>query len=244
MNAIILEDEALASRRLKRMLDELFSGEVQVIETYESVRALAGYLEENEHPDLLFLDIMVADGNSFDLFDLVKVRSQVIFITAYNEFAAKAFRKNAVDYLMKPLKNEELKEAVEKVKPIDPSIIERIKLELEPYKQRFLIRFGNKLHSVRTQDISYIYSEDKLSFFVQRDGKRVAADLSMRDIMESLDPHLFFRANRQIILSINSIQNMIRYSRSRIKLILDPPFSQEIIVSTDTTPEFKKWMDR
>lgn len=242
--AIILEDEAIASRRLKRMLHELYGEDLQIVKTFQALSDLGEYLLGNTHPDILFQDIMVADGNSFDLFEIVNVKSKIIFTTAYDKFAIEALRNNAVDYLLKPLKKEELAQAVERARVSERDDLEALRKVISPFKERFLIRFGIKLHSVRTVDISYIYSEDKLSFFILKDGKRVPSDLSMQKIQESLDPDLFFRVNRQFLVHIDSIEKMLRYSRSRINLKLDPPYPNDIIISTDNTPKFKTWMDR
>ena len=244
MKAIILEDEIIAYRRLHRLLDELFPNEIEVVESFEAVKDLINYLNENKHPDILFLDIMVADGNSFELFDSVSVESKIIFTTAYDEFAVRAFRKSAIDYLLKPLKKDELKEAVEKVKKYDSGTGQSPQTDVEPYKERFLIRFGNKLYSVKTNEIAYIYSEEKLSFFIMHDGARVPSDIPLQNIQESLDPNVFFRANRQFIVHIDAIAKINRYSRSRINLFLTPDYKADIIISTENTPVFKKWMDR
>jgi DNA-binding LytR/AlgR family response regulator len=244
LSAIILEDEAIAARRLKRMIHEVCGEEIVVIETFQAISDLAEYLLEHTHPDILFQDIMVADGNSFDLYDIVEVRSKVIFITAYDEFAIQALRKNAVDYLLKPLKAEELSNALSRIRQQDTSSLRALQKEFTTYKERFLIRFGNKLHSVNTIDIAYIYSEEKLSFFILRDGKRVPSDLSLQDIQDELNPEQFFRANRQFIIHIDSISQILRYSRARLNLKLEPPYPQDIIISTENTPRFKEWMDR
>jgi DNA-binding LytR/AlgR family response regulator len=242
--AIILEDEAIASRRLKRMLHELYADDLEVIETFQTISELGEYLLKHPHPDLLFQDIMVADGNSFDLFDIVKVNSKIIFVTAYDQFAIKALRNNAIDYLLKPLKKEELSDAIERARLMSQGDHVKLRKELSPYKERFLIRFGNKLHSINTLEIAYVYSEEKLSFFILKNEKRIPSDIPLQQVQEDLDPEQFFRVNRQFIVHIDSIKNMLRYSRSRIKLVIEPLFPQDIIISTETTPKFKSWMDR
>ena len=244
IKAIILEDEAIAARRLRRMLDETFSDSIEVTQTFQSIAGLAEHLLSNTHPDILFLDIQVADGNSFDLFDIVQVRSRVIFTTAYEEYAIQALRKNAADYLLKPIKKAELINAIERAKVNDEEEMEKLRKDLDPYKKRFLIRFGGKLHSVPTDEIAYVYSEEKLSFFILKDGKRVPSDLRLQQIQDSLDPRQFFRVNRQFIVHIEAIDKMLRFSRSRINLKLAPPYPHDIIISTETTPRFKEWMDR
>lgn len=244
LTAIILEDEAIASRRLKRMIHEICGDDVEVVATFQGLSDLGEYLLSHEHPDILFQDIMVADGNSFDLYDIVDVRSKVIFTTAYDEFAIQALRRNAMDYLLKPLKMEELSNAISRIQNLDTSSLKDLRREITPFKERFLIRFGNKLHSIATQDISYIYSEEKLSFFILKDGKRVASDYSLQVLQEELDPQKFFRVNRQFIVHIDSVSQILRFSRARLNLKLDPPFPQDIIISTENTPRFKEWIDR
>ena len=244
LTAIILEDEAIASRRLKRMIHEICGDDVEVVATFQGLSDLGEYLLSNEHPDILFQDIMVADGNSFDLYDIVDVRSKVIFTTAYDEFAIQALRRNAMDYLLKPLKMEELSNAISRIQNLDTSSLKDLRREITPFKERFLIRFGNKLHSITTQDIAYIYSEEKLSFFILKDGKRVASDYSLQVLQDELDPQKFFRVNRQFIVHIDSVSQILRFSRARLNLKLDPPFPQDIIISTENTPRFKEWMDR
>lgn len=244
LTAVILEDESIAARRLKRMLNDLYGEEICVMKIFQSISELAEYLSIQDHPDILFLDIMVSDGNSFDLYDIINIKSNVIFTTAYDEFAIKALRNNAIDYLLKPLRKENLLNAINRASKMNRQVISSIGKEITPYKKRFLIRFGNKLHSVKTDDIAYIYSEDKLSFFILKSGIRVPSDLRLQNLEKDLNPDFFFRANRQFIVQIDSIQKMIRYSRSRINLSLSPEFKGDIIVSTESTPRFKKWMER
>jgi DNA-binding LytR/AlgR family response regulator len=244
INAIILEDEAIAARRLRRMLHDVYGDGLEVQHTFQTVADLGEHLTEHTHPDILFLDIRVADGNSFDLFDIVQVKSRVIFITAYEEFAIQALRKNAADYLLKPIKKHELIEAIDRASVNSGEQVEQIRQDIDPFKKRFLIRFGGKLHSVPTEEIAYVYSEEKLSFFNLKDGTRVPSDFRLQQIQDSLDPEQFFRVNRQFLVHIGAIEKMLRYSRSRINLELNPPYPQDIIISTETTPRFKEWMDR
>lgn len=226
------------------MLHELYSDGVEVIDVFQSIADLADYLLKHEHPDILFQDIMVSDGNSFDLYEIVNVQSNVIFTTAYDEYAIKAMRNNAVDYLLKPLKKDELVHAIERATVMSDQIIKKVSKELNTYKERFLVRFGNKLHSIKSSEIAYIYSEEKLSFFILKDGQRVASDYRLQSLEKELDPKLFFRANRQFIIHIDSIAKMLRYSRARVNLKLIPDYPHDIIISTENTPRFKKWIDR
>ena len=239
LTALILEDEDFAAQRLKRMIEEL-AHDIKVIEIFESIEETANYLISNEQPDMLFVDIHVADGNSFELFEVVEVKSKVIFTTAYDNYAIEAFRKNATDYLLKPINKNQLAEAIEKATPLN---IASEKMRLSEYRNRFLIKFGSKLYSIRSTEIAYIYSKNKVSYFYTVDGERVASDYRLQDLESMLDPKLFFRANRQFIVHIDSIEKMLRHDSSRVKLTLKPHIDEEIVISTDKTRVFKKWLD-
>lgn len=241
LTSIIVEDEKIAADRLLRLINET-GLEIENKAIIESIEETVNYLQSNDIPDIIFLDIHVADSNSFELFKLIEVKSKVIFTTAYSEYGAQAFRQNAVDYLLKPIKKEELKEAINKVQESTSkgsNIAQQVYNEL---KDRFLIKFGSKLTVVKTVDIAYIYSENKISYFMQHNNVRVASDYKLQDLETMLDPQLFFRVNRQFIVNLDSIQNMNTYTKARINLKLNPPFDGEIIVSTEKAPEFKEWL--
>ena len=240
LSAIILEDEHFASKRLQRMIEEL-TYDIKVIQIFESIEDTANYLLANDHPDMLFIDIHVADGNSFDLFEILEISSKVIFTTAYDQYAIEAFRKNATDYLLKPIVKNQLAEAIEKATPLDKKAQ---KFKSSEYRNRFLIKFGSKLHSIKSSDIAYIFSKNKMSYFYTFDGKRIVSDYRLLDLETMLDPVIFFRANRQFIVHVDSIVSMLRHGASRIKLTLNPSIDEEIVISTDKTRLFKKWMDR
>ncbi len=241
MKSIIVEDENIAAQRLLRMLSEADES-IENIAIFESVEEIAQYLLSNEHPDILFLDIQVADGNSFELFKILEVQSKVIFTTAYAEYAATAFRQSAVDYLLKPIKLLELKEAIAKVKD-KKSVLSNSFIDTPvEYKDRFLIKFGVKFSIVKTIDIAYIYSENKIAYFYLKSGAKVASDYKLQDLEDLMDPRLFFRVNRQFIVHLDAILSMNTYSKARVSLKLMPEFKEEIIVSTEKTPELKEWL--
>jgi two-component system, LytTR family, response regulator LytT len=244
MTYIILEDESIASQRLERLITEC-DKEFQYINTFESIESLAEYLINHNHPDVIFMDIQVADGNSLELFKVVDIKSRIIFTTAYDNYAVDAFRKNAIDYLLKPIKKEELTESLTRVKSNNPSssvVPEKLESITNETKERFLIKFGSKLTVVKTADIAYIFSENKISYFVQKNGQKVASDYTLQELETMLDKKYFFRVNRQFISHIDSITNMSTYSKARINLKLNPDFKDDIIVSTEKTPEFKEWL--
>jgi two-component system, LytTR family, response regulator LytT len=241
MKSIIVEDEIVAAQRLLRMLAET-NESIENLAIFESVEEIARYLLTNEHPDILFLDIQVADGNSFELFKILDVKSKVIFTTAYSEYAASAFRQNAIDYLLKPIKLEELKEAIIKVKGQSQIGSSTFSGAPSEYKDRFLIKFGSKFTIIKTVDIAYIYSENKIAYFYLKTGGKVASDYKLQDLEEMLDPQLFFRVNRQFIVHIDAVFSMNTYTKARVNLKLVPEFKEDIIVSTEKTPELKEWL--
>ena len=240
MKAIILEDEKLATNRLKRMLTEV-APDIEVLAAFETVEDTARFLLSNTGIDLLFLDIHVADGKSFELFDLVDVKGSVIFITAYDQYAIDAFRKNAIDYLLKPIKKEQLIEAITRATPVETTLLSEIPSE---FKSRILIRFLSKLNSIKVSEISYFFSKNKISYFYTRDGKRYPSDYKMQDLEKMLDPKFFFRVNRQFIIHIDSISQIKKHQASRLKILLSPAISENIVISTDKTPIFREWIDR
>ncbi len=240
ITAVILEDELIASKRLVRMVRELDPA-IQILHTFESITDTKNfYSSTQEHPDILFLDIHVADGNSFELFKYIDIKSKVIFTTAYDQYAIEALRKDAKDYLLKPIKAEELSTALEKA----TKHIQRGNEESDQSKERFLFRFGTKLNSIKIADISYIYSKNKISYFVTKSGQKFPSDYKLHDLEAQLDPKNFFRANRQFIIHINALDSIKTHTASRLRLTLDPPFDGNLVISTEKTRDFKKWIDR
>ena len=242
MRAVILEDELIASKRLSRLIHEV-NKDIVIEKSFISIREIATYLLEQEvHPDILFLDIHVLDGIILELFNIIDVKSKVIFTTAYDEYAIKAFRHNATDFLLKPIKVDELKEAISRAKIHDLDSVP--KLETDHYKERLLIRFSSKLFSIKTKDIAYINSQNKIAYIYTFDGRRTPSDYKLQDLEEMLNPEIFFRANRQFLLNFEAISNIRIHNASRLKLTLTPEIDKQIIISTDKTKVFKKWMDR
>jgi DNA-binding LytR/AlgR family response regulator len=240
ITALILEDEMIASKRLIRMVNELNS-DIHILHVFESMNDVKNYyMSVQDQPDILFMDIHVADGNSFELFKLIDISSKVIFTTAYDSYAIEAIRKEAKDYLLKPIKKDELARAIEKA----TNHLTKGQEELDKSRERLLFRFGNKLNSIKIEDIHYIYSENKISYFVIGDGQRVPSDYKLQELEEKLDPNYFFRANRQFIIHIRAIDTIKTHSASRLKLTLKPSFKETIVVSTEKTRDFKKWIDR
>ena len=240
MKALILEDEQLAVNRLQRMIREV-AADIKVVAIFETINDTAEYLSRHLDIDIIFLDIHVADGNSFELFKMVDVKSNVIFTTAYDQYAIEAFRKNAIDYLLKPLKKEQLAEAIYKSKPIDSKGIENIS---SAYKKRIVLQFMSKIHSVKTDDIAYVFSKNKISYFYTKSGQRYPSSYKLQDLEDLLDPQFFFRANRQFIIHIDAVESITKHQASRVKITLNPSIEEKIIISTDKTPQFKDWLGR
>lgn len=251
MNVIIIEDEKPAARRLSRMLEEL---DVKASKMLHSVEESIEWFKNNEHPDLIFLDIQLSDGLSFEIFEHIDIKSAIIFTTAYDEYALKAFKLNSIDYLLKPIDEDELKAAVEKyksqnIKQTDVQLnFEDIKkLLVNPidrkYKKRFTIKVGQHLKIVSTEDVECFFSENKATYLHTNINRSYLLDGALEQVQTELDPEKFFRVNRTFIVQISAIKDIIAYTNSRLKIILNSYNETEIIVSRERVKEFKNWID-
>lgn len=250
MKILIIEDENAAARRLEKLLAEI-EPEAVVLQRLDSVEASVLWLQGNPQPDLILLDIHLADGSSFEIFEHVTVTCPIIFTTAYDEFALQAFKVNAVDYLLKPIKTNELSAALDKYKRVFKAVAQDYSALLDTlrkqtgqnYLRRMLIRFGNSIKLVDMADVAYFYTKDKITFLVSRSsGKRFPVDYPLDKLEGMLDPATFFRINRQFIINVAAIKEMHPYSKSRVKVELEPNTDLETIVSTERSAEFKKWL--
>lgn len=251
MKIIIIEDENAAARRLEKMLKEI-DPEILILQFLDSVEASVNWLQFNPPPDLIFMDIQLADGLSFEIFQHVQVTSPVVFTTAYDEYAIKAFKVNAVDYLLKPLKPAELEAAVTKYKkhfrintPDYAGLMQQARPQDEPtHLRRMLIRFGHSIKLIDMADVAYFYTKDKITFMVVKNSaKRFPVDYPLDKLEDMLDKKSFFRINRQFIIHIAAIKEMQPHTKSRVRLDLDPAISDlEIVVSTERSSEFKRWL--
>jgi len=250
MKVVIIEDEKHARENLQRMLLEI-EPQAEILASFDSVSTSVAWFKEHE-AELVFMDIHLADDLSFSIFDQVSVKSPIIFTTAYDQYAIQAFKVNSIDYLLKPIDVEELKIALEKYKelksPANDSLLEIkeaiLNQQRNTYQQRFLVKKGEKISSVKVEDIAYFESEDRYVILVKNDGQRFFVDYKLQVLEGMLDPQLFFRLNRSFICHFNAIDNMHSLSKSRIKVNLEPANSREIIVSSDNTRLFKKWLNR
>lgn len=251
MKVVIIEDEKLAANHLEKMITR-YDPTVQVLAKLESVEDSIDWFTANGDPDLIFLDIHLDDGLSFAIFEKVKVNAPIIFTTAYDEYAIKAFKMKSIDYLLKPILPEELYNAINKYKewkkPEGSSIDMQSLLEIitrkEPvYKTRFSITVGEKIKSVSIEQVAYFYSTQGITFLVTTDNLHYPIDLSLDQLTEQLDPKDFFRINRQFFVKLKSIRNVHVYPKSRLKIDLNPAYNEEIFVSIDKVTRFKAWLD-
>ena len=251
MKVVIIEDEKPAARRLQRML-AVFN--LNITQMLHSVEEAINWFQQNEHPDLIFLDIQLSDGLSFEIFEEVPVKSAIIFTTAYDEYALKAFKLNSIDYLLKPIDEDELKVAVEKFKEQQPqktdlqvNIDDIRKLLINPidrkYKKRFTIKVGQHIKIIHTDEIECFYSENKATYIHTNGNRSYLIDNSLEYWEEQLDPEQFFRVNRTFIVHINAIKDIVSYTNSRLQLKLHTYEELEIIVSRERVKDFKSWID-
>lgn len=250
MKVIIVEDEKPSARRLSRMLSEI---NIETSAMLHSVEEAVTYFKDNEHPDLIMLDIQLSDGLSFEIFDQVEVNSAIIFTTAYDEYALKAFKLNSIDYLLKPIDDEELNSAIEKFKSNRPEKhnlqvdLEQIKKLLvnpldKTFKKRFTIKVGQHLKIVPIEEIECFYSENKGTYLFTTSKRDYLIDYSLEDLETELDPTQFFRVSRKFYVNLDSIKDIVSYTNSRLKVILNNYSENEIIVSREKVKDFKKWI--
>jgi two-component system response regulator LytT len=246
---IIIEDEKPAARRLQRMLSRL---NIETETMLHSVAEAVNWFNSNDHPDLIFLDIQLSDGISFEIFEKVEINSAVIFTTAYDEYALKAFKLNSVDYLLKPIDEEELANAVAKFKEnylknspqIDFNAFRKI-LETgskPDYKTRFTIQVGQHLKIIPANEICCFYSENKASYLTTTSGRNYPVDVSLENLEKELNPEKFFRINRKSIVNIDCIEDIISYTNSRLEIKVKAFNEFQLIVSRERVRDFKKWI--
>lgn len=256
MKALIIEDESLIAEELRYTLHAV-AQDVEVTDVLSSLKAARKWFMQNAEPDLLLMDIRLSDGLSFELFDQFTLKCPVIFITAYEEYAIRAFRVNGVDYLLKPVQEEELKNAIDKVrsmrenKTFIPGDLQQLlqyfnnpSAVKQQYKERFIINSNNKWTPVETKDIA-VFFKDNLNYIYTFNGDKLIYDFSaLEDIEEVLDPQLFFRANRQAIIHINAVHSVKPHGNQKLMVQIKPPLKMEIDISREKAPLFKKWIDR
>lgn len=251
MNALIIEDEKPSARYLQRMLEKQH---VNVSQMLHSVEEAVAWFQNNEHPDLIFLDIQLSDGLSFEIFDTVEVDSAIIFTTAFDEYALQAFKLNSIDYLLKPIDEQELQCAVKKYESFKPNPkniqfnFEDIKkLLVNPvereYKKRFTTKIGQHIKMISVDEIECFYSENKGTYAHTIDGRDYLLETTLEQLEQELSPEIFFRISRKFYININSIKDIIAYTNSRLQLKLNSYREQEVIVARERVKDFKLWLE-
>lgn len=251
MNVIIIEDEKPSARRLQRMLKNL---NIEVNVLLHSVEESIDWFNKNTHPDLIFLDIQLSDGLSFEIFESIDIQSAIIFTTAYDEYALKAFKLNSIDYLLKPIDDEELQFAVEKYanlnntkKLVTLEFNDIKKLLVNPidreYKKRFSVKVGQHLKLIYADDIECVYSENKGTYLHTVEGRNYLIDQSLEQLEQELEPNTFFRINRKFFVNINAIKDMVNYTNSRLQIKLRSYNDDEVIVARERVKDFKAWLE-
>ncbi|MBK6930008.1 MAG: response regulator transcription factor [Saprospirales bacterium] len=252
MNVLILEDEDLAAWALISKLQRL-DPTIEVLATLDSVRSAVEWCRSHPAPDLAFFDIQLADGLSFEIFEQVKVPCPIIFTTAYDAYALRAFRVNSVDYLLKPVDQDDLARAFSKLRQLqqpaalDAEAVRRIlqTLKTPEYKTRFMVKIGDHLTAIVDTDIDFFFGENKIVWLRHQNGRKYPVDYTLDQLEEMLHPQQFFRLNRQYIAAIGAIKDVVSYSNSRLKVTLrDPLGSEDILISREKVEAFKQWLGK
>jgi len=251
MHVLIIEDEPAIARRSQKLLLEIDPA-IHITGILGSIESSVTWLREHTEPDLILMDIHLSDGSSFEIFREVQVNCPVIFATAYDQYAIQAFRVNSIDYLLKPINKEDLAESLKKFHRLrsanqqasmDYSMIAQMIGTLRTdYLKRMVIRFGDVIKAVEIKDVAYFFTDEKIVFAVMEDKKTYPVDFTLDQLEKKLDPERFFRINRKFLISFDSITKMISYSKSRVKISLNPPTDLEVISSTERSGDFKEWL--
>ena len=251
MKVIIIEDERPSARRLQRMLEK---HQVEVDQMLHSVEESIEWFANNDHPDLIFLDIQLSDGLSFEIFDEIEVKSAIIFTTAFDEYALQAFKLNSIDYLLKPIDEDELSRAIAEYKERTPqpkdvhlNFDDIRKLLTNPvereYKKRFTTRIGQHIKMIPVDEIECFYSENKGTYAHTIDGRDYLLDTTLEQLEGEISPKVFFRITRKYYVNINAIKDIISYTNSRLQLKLNSYKEQEVIVARERVKDFKLWLE-
>ena len=252
MKVLIIEDEPQAAQRLENLLCSIDSA-ISLLGNLDSVKKSVSWLKSNAKPDLIFMDIQLADGLSFEIFEQVEVDAPIIFTTAFDEYALKAFKVNSIDYILKPFDKEELQQALQKYNRMTsaskPSVMMEsigyaMQMLTKKYKQRFVLKVGEHLKSVEVNEIFFFFSLEKTTFCQTKDGRKHILDFTLDQLDGLLDPARFFRINRKYIVAVDAIQDMVSYTNSRLRLVLKTSDDKDVIVARERVQEFKEWLDR
>jgi two-component system response regulator LytT len=249
MNCLIVEDEKVAAERLSGLIKKCDPA-IDITEVLQTVKNAVQWLNTHQAPDLIFMDIQLADGLSFEIFEQTIVKTPVIFTTAYDEYALKAFKVNSIDYLLKPIDQKELKNAIDKFKEnnlpkeIPAQVFDNILHSLtKNHKNKFVIKVGEHIKVFTTEDVQCFYSIVKNTFLQNYSGRDYAISYSLDQLEDLLDPSMFFRINRKFIVSSSAISDIISFSNSRLQVKLNSNKSDDLIVSREKVQDFKKWLE-
>lgn len=246
IRAVIVEDEGVAARRLTKLLA---NEGVEIINTFKSNEELLHYLQSANHPDLFFMDIHLNDGVVFDTLQKVVVKTPIIFTTAYDQYAIKAFKQQSIDYLLKPIDKDELKVSLDKFRSIYQdkrdvdmqTLSQMIMASNSTYRERIKVKIGDRYKSFKVSDLSMIYSESKITFICTEEGRSYPIDQSLESIIDSLDPSIFHRVNRSQVVNIDFISELLSYSNSRLKVSIIGSEAKEVVVARERVKVFKEW---
>lgn len=250
VKAVVIEDEPLAANFLVSLIQKL-DPQIKVETVIDNVKSAVKFLKNNP-VDLIFLDIHLGDADAFSIFKEVQPTGSIIFTTAYNEYAIRAFKLNSVDYLLKPIEEDDLAYALDKfyksrnqqtTLPLE-SLLQAYLQPQNQFRQRFMLNSATRIVSVTVDQVAYIKSEGRYTKFILNDGKSFLHNESMESLEQELNPANFFRVNRQYLVNYDSIKEMIPWSKSRIKLVLQPIPEEDVVVSVERSPQFKTWLDR
>lgn len=249
MNIVIIEDEVIAAERLLSAIKKI-EPNVSLLAQPDSVKSSIDFFQSNtDKIDLMFLDIQLSDGLSFDIFQKVNINCPIIFTTAYDQYAIKAFKLTSIDYLLKPIKKEELADAINKFKlhydnsqNVNTKVSQVQEIISKSLQKRIVVKYGHTIKAIDISDTAYFYTRQKVTFMTLKNKEELPIDENLDELEKILDPKEFFRINRQCIICFDAIENMYTYTKSRVKLVLKPAIEEEIIVSTDRSSDFKKWL--
>lgn len=253
MKILIVEDEEHAAQRLEKLMKEIEPA-VEILAKIDSVKRSVEWLCDHPAPDLIFMDIHLADGISFSIFDKCNPASPIIFTTAYDAYALKAFKVNSIDYILKPVDKAELQAALNKFRSLTrekgsektllTNIEQAIEMLTKKFKSRFVVKVGEHLRTIEVSQIHYFYSQDKATFCHTADGRNFILDYSLEQLEEMVDPSVYYRINRKYLVGAHAIKDLISYTNSRLKLVLINSADHDIIVARERVQHFKAWLDR
>jgi two-component system response regulator LytT len=254
MKILIVEDEKPGAERLEKLLASLDTTYV-VAGVCQSIKSTVKWLQENPAPDLILMDIELSDGQCFGIFNQFTVTSPVIFTTSYDEYALQAFKVNSIDYLLKPVKSEELEQSLKKLRQLREqlrgtshfninNLLDQLRKHQHGYRSRFLVRQGSKLISVDIAEIAYFYAEDRLTFFRTWSNSRYVVDYTLEELEHMLNPEHFYRISRSYITHLKSIAEINNYFNGKLRLELDPRADKEVVISRENAMDFKIWMGK